>query len=365
MQASTHIQSRTARHMANVASAVYGHRVLIGVVASYVAALFLISGALGIETELQWGAHSEVMFVALGVAAMVFGFSYFARLMLVDRPAQLGPHVMGNLKSFALDSKTITSIAIPLLLLPFFSSTFTSFKSMIPAINAYRFDELFAAWDAWLHFGFHPIELAHGLFGIKAAAVFDFFYTLWFPFMWAFVLIHVVETKRPAERTQFLVSYVLVWIVLGTVLAITLASTGPVYYGRITGLDDPFSPFMDVLRAADNALLENGGWWPRVWAVSLQDWLWQQYETGSLSPGSGISAMPSLHIGVATLNALAAWRTHRVFGWIMIGFAASIQLGAVYLGWHYAIDGYLSIILTIAIWKVVGHFAFQGEAAPR
>lgn len=349
--------------MADVGSAVYDHRVLIGIVVGYVAAMFLISGTLDIETELQWVEHSLVMFIALGLAAIVFGFSSLAKLMLVNRPTQLLPHILGNLKSFALDGKTLTSIAIPLLLLPFFSSAFTSFKSMIPSINAYRFDELFAVWDAWLHFGHHPIEMAHGFFGPKAAALFDFLYTLWFPFMWAFVLIHVIETKRPAERTQFLVSFVLVWIVLGTILAIALASTGPVYYGRTTGLDDPFTPFMDMLRAADNALLENDGWWPRVWAVSLQDRLWHQYETGFLGPGSGISAMPSLHVGVATLNALVAWRTHRVFGWIMTGFAAAILLAAVYLGWHYAIDGYLSVILTIAIWKAVGYFAFRDDPA--
>ncbi len=349
--------------MAGAASAIYEHRALIGIVAGYVAALFLVSNALDIETELQWVAHSEVMFIALGIAAVVFGLTYFARLMLAGRPREPGSHVLETVKSFLLDGRKIASIAIPLLLLPLFSSTFTSFKSMIPSINAYRFDELFAAWDAWLHFGFHPIEVMHAIFGTWAASVFDFFYTLWFPFMWAFVLIHVMETKRPAERTQYLLSYVLVWIVLGTALAIALSSAGPVYYGRVTGLDDPFIPYMDMLRAADDALLENGGWWPRVWAVSLQDWLWQQYETGALSPGSGISAMPSLHIGVATLNALAAWRTHRIFGWIMIGFAATIQLGAVYLGWHYAIDGYLSIVLTILIWKTVGYFTVRSEAA--
>lgn len=368
MHSLAHIETRSARHMAGAARSVYEHRVLIGIVAAYVAALFLISNRLGVETVLQWRAHSKIMFLALAIAAGVFSFSYFARLMLAGKPPQLGRHLLGSLKSSVPDSRAITSIAIPLLLLPFLSSAFTSFKAMIPAINAYQFDELFAAWDAWLHFGFHPIELTHTLFGMGAGAVFDFIYTLWFSFMWAFVLIHIVEVKQRAERTQFLLSFVLVWIILGTVLAIALSSAGPVYYGRVTGLSDPFSPFMDVLRAADTALLENDGWWARIWALSLQDWLWQQYESGTLSPGTGISAMPSLHVGIATLNALAAWRTHRIFGWIMIGYAAAIQIGAVYLGWHYAIDGYLSIVLTILIWKIVGHFAFRGEApigAPR
>jgi len=32
------------------------------------------------------------------------------------------------------------------------------------------------------------------------------------------------------------------------------------------------------------------------------------------------------------------------------------MVGSVHLGWHYAVDGYLSIVLTVLLWRVVGHF---------
>jgi hypothetical protein len=40
--------------------------------------------------------------------------------------------------------------------------------------------------------------------------------------------------------------------------------------------------------------------------------------------------------------------------WTAAGFCAVILFGSVHLGWHYAVDGYFSIIATVAIWKIVG-----------
>jgi membrane-associated phospholipid phosphatase len=35
-------------------------------------------------------------------------------------------------------------------------------------------------------------------------------------------------------------------------------------------------------------------------------------------------------------------------------FAAIIMLGSVVLGWHYALDGYAGILISVAIWKITG-----------
>ena len=42
-----------------------------------------------------------------------------------------------------------------------------------------------------------------------------------------------------------------------------------------------------------------------------------------------------------------------VIGWL---YAALIMFGSVYTGWHYAVDGYLSAVLTSAIWIGVSRY---------
>jgi hypothetical protein len=39
-------------------------------------------------------------------------------------------------------------------------------------------------------------------------------------------------------------------------------------------------------------------------AFAVQEWLWQQYSSGDLVAAGGISAMPSMHVALATLFVL-------------------------------------------------------------
>ena len=66
--------------------------------------------------------------------------------------------------------------------------------------------------------------------------------------------------------------------------------------------------------------------------------------------------MPSMHVAFVTLNAFflsGFGRRWAVAGW---SFAALILFGSVYTGWHYAVDGYLSILVVSAIWYLIGRF---------
>jgi hypothetical protein len=87
-------------------------------------------------------------------------------------------------------------------------------------------------------------------------------------------------------------------------------------------------------------------------ALEAQKHLWDWYQVAEVGTASGISSMPSMHVSIACLVVFACWRTHyvalKLFGGV---FFLVILLGSVHLGWHYAIDGYLSIISTTLIWK--------------
>lgn len=116
------------------------------------------------------------------------------------------------------------------------------------------------------------------------------------------------------------------------------SSVGPCYYGRATGLVDPFQPLMDYL------WLTKGSF--PVWSLQVQEMLWESYEKGGIGFGSGISAMPSMHVSMVFLFAFVGWRTGRALGIAFTAFAVFIVIGSVHIGWHYAIDDYAAIIGT-------------------
>ena len=79
-----------------------------------------------------------------------------------------------------------------------------------------------------------------------------------------------------------MVTLLIVWVVLGNAAAAALSSGGPVYYGRLAALPDPFAPLMEYLRAANDIV--------PIWAVTTQDYIWDIYANGTFDLGSGISA---------------------------------------------------------------------------
>ena len=88
-------------------------------------------------------------------------------------------------------------------------------------------------------------------------------------------------------------------------------------------------------------------------ALRVRDMLWQAYSGGTIER-AGISAMPSLHISMVVLMAILGFRIRPGVGIAFSVFAVFTFLGSVHLGWHYAIDGYVSLVATVLIWKLSG-----------
>ena len=68
---------------------------------------------------------------------------------------------------------------------------------------------------------------------------------------------------------------------------------------------------------------------------------------------------------MAMLIGLYLWRKLGRFGAVALLFPLAIQIYSVLLGWHYAVDGYFSIIVVVAAWYAYARFQRRRKASPR
>ncbi|TPK89391.1 hypothetical protein FJ934_24100 [Mesorhizobium sp. B2-4-12] len=268
-----------------------------------------------------------LLVVGLGLAALILGGA---------RPIEFMVHML----------KERGPGAARVVLLFFLGITaFTAFRITIPEIVPYYADPKLAEIDLSLH-GIDPWVWTHSIVSEPASMlVFEAYMSWWF-MQWFGVVLFVAFWNDPARRLRYLWAFALTMLVCGTVLAITLSSTGPIFYERFYG-DDRFAGVLAALMADPHAL-------PVRFAAN---YLLDAHESGRSQLGTGITAMPSMHVAIATLNAFflsGFGRRWAVAGWC---FAALILFGSVYTGWHYAVDGYLSIVVVSMLWYLTGRFA--------
>lgn len=311
---------------------------------------YLVTWWLGLDGRMSLSLYAAGVWKVFLLTAFLFVLVYPVYVMIVRRPRALIRHMAHDLRTNLLTPERLLSGLIMLAVLPVFISVFTSFKIMIPVIQPYDWDPQFMAWDRMLHGGRHPWELLQPLIGrpLITSAI-NAAYHAWFFLLYAIVFWQAFSIGNQALRTQFFLCFLLCWAVIGNGAATLLASAGPCYYGALTGLEDPYAPLMAYLREAAES-------YP-VWALGVQEMLWEGYETNLLGRGNGISAMPSMHVSAAVLFFLVCRRVDRRLGWFMAAFVGVTLVGSVHLGWHYAIDGYVSILLTWPLWRLAGWLA--------
>jgi hypothetical protein len=222
--------------------------------------------------------------------------------------------------------------------LMFFQGTFTSIKNILPDLRGgFLYDRFLADTDTWISFGMDPVAAFATLPGGRFfLAIIDWNYSgMWFLVCFGALFFVATSPKAAAIRLRYVSLFMLVWVVCGNVLAGLFISAGPVFYGAVTGDHHRFDAQSDLLAAGD---------WASN-AATFQQYLWSLHESGSAGMGSGISAFPSVHVGLIAVNAFFIAEVSRKAGLVAFAYVAFVMASSVLLGWHYAIDGYASLLV--------------------
>jgi hypothetical protein len=248
------------------------------------------------------------------------------------------------------------ALGLPMVVfLNFFMDIFTDIKKNIPNLAPFSWDTAFAEWDRIVHFGRHPWEWLQPLLGYwPVTYLINFSYNFWFLVMWMMWMHFAFADKTSVLRTRFFLSFILIWSIGGSLLAVVFSSAGPCYYGLIGLSPDPFAGLMQYLRDTNEIV-------PLI-AISFQDELWSSYIHQSMI--GGITAMPSMHNAASLLFALAGWQIGRWVGILLTVHCVLIFIGSIHLGWHYAIDAYAGWALVVLIWWLCKPIAEWWEGQP-
>ncbi len=338
-----------------VIAALREHLLFIAIVCSYCLAVQLLGYAYRVPGSIKFQLYSPDLLKYLTWFVGLYFMGHSIYVMIMIRPRRLLLYLFHDWRGSIFHSRRIASGLLVLLLLPIFLSAFSSLKSIIPVINPFLWDEPFAAVERTLHFGYQPWQLLQPILHRPLLSYsLNIIYNGWLWVLYVILFWQMFSLKDVQLRMQYFLSFLILWIVLGSIMGSCFASVGPCFYDFVVEGENPFSALMDYLRTANEQ-------YP-LWALSTQEALWAGYHLAEPTKGSGVSAMPSMHVAMATLFALLGIRTNKLLGIVMILFCGVIFIGSIHLSWHYAIDGYVSILMTVLVWKSVGWFMGRKES---
>jgi len=285
-------------------------------------ATFLIGLTVGFSRQVPFQTFAVT---GSTLAAIGFAVAVVWQLFCLWREGQENParHLVARLP---------WSVAVGIMLVACQFAVLNWAKVMMPAAVGFWADPMLAEFDSLL-FGQDPWRISHQLFG-QFTPLIDSIYAFWAPtnFVFLFFLLYLPACT---DKTQAMTAYFLI-MACGTLGQYLGASAGPIFY-ELLHLGDRFQDIPVT-----------------PWVANARDYLWSDYLRGGGLIGAGISAMPSVHVAVALWMALVARALLprlQVIGW---AYFAVILVGSVHLGWHYAIDGLVSCVLTLAAWRLAG-----------
>jgi PAP2 superfamily protein len=206
-------------------------------------------------------------------------------------------------------------------------------KVAVPLVNPRLWDDTLWRLDTWIHFGLSPSIFAANLFaGTPLVALLDRWYALWVATVF-YTFAFWSAGLDPRLKRRFMLSCVLLWT-LGSWIYVAVPAMGPAF--AAPRVFDVIGEGMPSARAGQRVLLEN----------------YQRMVTGRrlgllnrFNPTRGVAAMPSLHVGAHFLFFLWARRRVRLLALVFALFTVLTFFGSLLSGWHYAVDGYVGMLL--------------------
>ena len=236
----------------------------------------------------------------------------------------------------------LTARHLPIVLaIALFMPAFSAVKSSIPLFNPYSWDQTFIDLDIAIH-GTDPWQILQPLLGRPwITSLLSRIYHLWFLLIYLGPVLATFLVTDRRLRFRFFASFLLTWSIVGVVLAIAFSSVGPCFVGPIEG-NGHFDEQMHYLQAANEQ--------HPVAVLEIQRLLLDWHNSGQHGLGRGITAMPSMHVALAFLYVLLTIKISKPLAWLSFAFFILIMISSVHLAYHYAVDGYLSILVTWLIW---------------
>jgi hypothetical protein len=217
----------------------------------------------------------------------------------------------------------------------------TNLKGLIPMMQPFHWDPFFYRLDLWLGFGHTPWYWLQKTIGSPLLAkLSDLCYLIWF-IVTPVVVMHQFFSKRRFLAHQYLISFVLIWVLLGHVVATIFSSVGPCFYHWLLPSPSEYQAMMAYL--------------DRIHTISpLPSMTTMQILAPYKDRINILSAFPSMHVAAVVLTVCYARYLHHALFFIATIYAGLILIASVYLGWHYLSDGLFAMVGTIGIWHFSG-----------
>ena len=220
--------------------------------------------------------------------------------------------------------------------------TFMWSKPLLNYLVPFWADPLLADLDYYLFLGNDPSSLLGWLNSMPTAI---FYHRAWFALM-VMTLLMVLSRPPSVEKSSIMVSYFVLWSLAGPLIHLLLPAAGPVFFHNL-GYGDRFTgiPVPEEM-------------------AKMSSYLWTVYSGSQFAPGSGISAMPSMHIATTAWMVIAVHVLARRWSAAMMAIGLLIFVLSISLGWHYAVDGIVGAAAAVGCYLAARRiYGASGSAA--